>query len=186
MRSPRTLRVSTLLSAAGDSRSEARLPFASLPPEEKATMSDVYFGTDLFSELDRLQRQMSSLFGWPPLKPSFEPDRHLSSYQHRYDRRLGRNRRVRAGRRPVEAGYLSRQGAADHCWRTNDHPGATAGRYPAVRTGTVQRLVPAGRRIAAAGGPGQGASPLCRWLPADFGRQTRGVQATRYYRSVTR
>ncbi len=26
-------------------------------------MSDVYLGTDLFSELDRLQRQMSSLFG---------------------------------------------------------------------------------------------------------------------------
>ncbi|HKR39078.1 MAG TPA: Hsp20/alpha crystallin family protein [Paraburkholderia sp.] len=29
-------------------------------------MSDVYFGTDLFSELDRLQRQMSSLFGGHP------------------------------------------------------------------------------------------------------------------------
>jgi len=29
-------------------------------------MSDVYFGTDLFSELDRLQRQMSSLFGGYP------------------------------------------------------------------------------------------------------------------------
>lgn len=29
-------------------------------------MSDVYFGTDLFSELDRLQRQMSSLFGGTP------------------------------------------------------------------------------------------------------------------------
>ncbi|MEM5436084.1 Hsp20/alpha crystallin family protein [Paraburkholderia diazotrophica] len=29
-------------------------------------MSDVYFGTDLFSELDRLQRQMSSLFGGFP------------------------------------------------------------------------------------------------------------------------
>ncbi|CAG9225827.1 Molecular chaperone (small heat shock protein) [Paraburkholderia sabiae] len=29
-------------------------------------MSDVYFGTDLFSELDRLQRQMSSLFGGSP------------------------------------------------------------------------------------------------------------------------
>jgi HSP20 family protein len=26
-------------------------------------MSDLYFGTDLFGELDRLQRQMSSLFG---------------------------------------------------------------------------------------------------------------------------
>lgn len=26
-------------------------------------MSDVYFGTDLFSEFDRLQRQMASLFG---------------------------------------------------------------------------------------------------------------------------
>jgi HSP20 family protein len=29
-------------------------------------MSDVYFGTDFFSELDRLQRQMSSLFGGYP------------------------------------------------------------------------------------------------------------------------
>ncbi|BCZ81764.1 heat-shock protein Hsp20 [Paraburkholderia terrae] len=29
-------------------------------------MSDVYLGTDLFSELDRLQRQMSSLFGGFP------------------------------------------------------------------------------------------------------------------------
>jgi HSP20 family protein len=29
-------------------------------------MSDVYFGTDLFSELDRRQRQMSSLFGGTP------------------------------------------------------------------------------------------------------------------------
>lgn len=29
-------------------------------------MSDIYFGTDLFSELDRLQRQMSSLFGGAP------------------------------------------------------------------------------------------------------------------------
>ena len=29
-------------------------------------MSDVFFGTDLFSELDRLQRQMSSLFGGFP------------------------------------------------------------------------------------------------------------------------
>lgn len=29
-------------------------------------MSDVYFGTDLFNELDRLQRQMSSLFGGTP------------------------------------------------------------------------------------------------------------------------
>jgi len=29
-------------------------------------MSDVYFGTDLFSELGRLQRQMSSLFGGFP------------------------------------------------------------------------------------------------------------------------
>ncbi|MDH6149477.1 MULTISPECIES: Hsp20/alpha crystallin family protein [Paraburkholderia] len=29
-------------------------------------MSDPYFGTDLFSELDRLQRQMSSLFGGFP------------------------------------------------------------------------------------------------------------------------
>jgi HSP20 family protein len=29
-------------------------------------MSDIYFGTDLFSELDRLQRQISSLFGGYP------------------------------------------------------------------------------------------------------------------------
>jgi HSP20 family protein len=29
-------------------------------------MSDLYFGTDLFGELDRLQRQMSSLFGGFP------------------------------------------------------------------------------------------------------------------------
>ncbi|EIM97514.1 heat shock protein Hsp20 [Paraburkholderia hospita] len=29
-------------------------------------MSDLYFGTDLFSELDRVQRQMSSLFGGYP------------------------------------------------------------------------------------------------------------------------
>jgi HSP20 family protein len=29
-------------------------------------MSDVYFGTNLFSELDRLQRQMSTLFGGFP------------------------------------------------------------------------------------------------------------------------
>ena len=29
-------------------------------------MSDFYFGTELFSELDRLQRQMSSLFGGYP------------------------------------------------------------------------------------------------------------------------
>lgn len=29
-------------------------------------MSDVYYGTDLFSELDRLQRQMSKLFGGYP------------------------------------------------------------------------------------------------------------------------
>lgn len=29
-------------------------------------MSDVYFGTDLFGELDRLQRQMSGLFGGFP------------------------------------------------------------------------------------------------------------------------
>ncbi|MGV2291927.1 Hsp20/alpha crystallin family protein [Trinickia sp. YCB016] len=29
-------------------------------------MSDVYFGTSLFSELDRLQRQMSSMFGGFP------------------------------------------------------------------------------------------------------------------------
>ncbi|HEY2020168.1 Hsp20/alpha crystallin family protein [Paraburkholderia sp.] len=29
-------------------------------------MSDFYFGTELFSELDRLQRQMSSLFGGFP------------------------------------------------------------------------------------------------------------------------
>ncbi|CAN7747002.1 Hsp20/alpha crystallin family protein [Paraburkholderia hospita] len=29
-------------------------------------MSDLHFGTDLFSELDRLQRQMSSLFGGFP------------------------------------------------------------------------------------------------------------------------
>jgi hypothetical protein len=27
------------------------------------TMSDLYFGTDLFSDFDRLQRQMASLFG---------------------------------------------------------------------------------------------------------------------------
>jgi HSP20 family protein len=37
--------------------------FVSLPPQEQATMSDLYFGTDLFDELDRMQRQMSSLFG---------------------------------------------------------------------------------------------------------------------------
>ena len=29
-------------------------------------MSEVYFGTDLFSELDRLQRQMAGLFGGFP------------------------------------------------------------------------------------------------------------------------
>lgn len=29
-------------------------------------MSDIYFGTDLFSELDRLQRQMAGLFGGFP------------------------------------------------------------------------------------------------------------------------
>jgi HSP20 family protein len=29
-------------------------------------MSDLYFGTDLFNELDRLQRQMSGLFGAAP------------------------------------------------------------------------------------------------------------------------
>ncbi|MBC8742134.1 Hsp20/alpha crystallin family protein, partial [Paraburkholderia sp. UCT31] len=29
-------------------------------------MSDLYFGTDLFSEFDRLQRQMASLFGGFP------------------------------------------------------------------------------------------------------------------------
>ncbi|MEA2855500.1 MAG: hypothetical protein QOE02_5570, partial [Rhodospirillaceae bacterium] len=29
-------------------------------------MSDLYFGSDLFSEFDRLQRQMSSLFGGFP------------------------------------------------------------------------------------------------------------------------
>jgi HSP20 family protein len=33
---------------------------------EIANMSDLYSGTDLFSELDRLQRQMSSLFGGFP------------------------------------------------------------------------------------------------------------------------
>jgi HSP20 family protein len=30
------------------------------------TMSDLYFGTDLFSDFDRLQRQMASLFGGFP------------------------------------------------------------------------------------------------------------------------
>ena len=29
-------------------------------------MSDLYFGTDLFSEFDRLQRQMAGLFGGFP------------------------------------------------------------------------------------------------------------------------
>jgi HSP20 family protein len=37
-----------------------------LPSEEKVTMSDAYFGTDLFGELDRLQRQMANLFGGYP------------------------------------------------------------------------------------------------------------------------
>jgi HSP20 family molecular chaperone IbpA len=42
------------------------MPVCLLAAGEKVTMSDLHFGTDLFSELDRLQRQMSSLFGGFP------------------------------------------------------------------------------------------------------------------------
>jgi HSP20 family protein len=63
----RTLRVSTLIVRGNGATGLKRVcRFVSLPPEEQATMSDLYFGTDLFSELDRLQRQMSSLFGGVP------------------------------------------------------------------------------------------------------------------------
>jgi HSP20 family protein len=41
-------------------------PFASILHKEDTTMSDFYSGTDLFSEFDRLQRQMESLFGGSP------------------------------------------------------------------------------------------------------------------------
>ncbi|MBB5459920.1 HSP20 family protein [Paraburkholderia sp. Cpub6] len=40
-----------------------RFPAAS---KEETIMSDLYFGTDIFSEFDRLQRQMASLFGGFP------------------------------------------------------------------------------------------------------------------------
>jgi HSP20 family protein len=41
-------------------------PFASILHQEDTTMSDFYSGTDLFSEFDRLQRRMESLFGGSP------------------------------------------------------------------------------------------------------------------------
>jgi HSP20 family protein len=62
----RALRVSTLFVCGRANGLERVCRFFSPPPEEKATMSDLYFGTDLFSELDRLQRQMSTLFGGFP------------------------------------------------------------------------------------------------------------------------
>jgi HSP20 family protein len=63
----RTLRVSTLIVRGTGTTGLKRVRrFVSLPPQEQTTMSDVYFGTDLFGELDRLQRQMSSLFGSVP------------------------------------------------------------------------------------------------------------------------
>src|SRR5579859_4534628 len=59
----RALRVSICLPDAGR-RTGARKPVrrhASF--EENCIMSDLYFGTDLFNEFDRMQRQMASLFG---------------------------------------------------------------------------------------------------------------------------
>jgi HSP20 family protein len=60
------LHVATVIARGRHHRTEARSPAASVLSEEKSTMSDAYFGTDLFGELDRLQRQMSSLFGGYP------------------------------------------------------------------------------------------------------------------------
>ncbi|MGX6566017.1 hypothetical protein ACWM6E_07095, partial [Cupriavidus necator] len=57
------LRVSVCLPAAWQVDGSA-LPLRLLAAsKEDTTMSDLFFGTDLFSELDRMQRQMASLFG---------------------------------------------------------------------------------------------------------------------------
>jgi len=42
------------------------MPVRLLAAKEDTTMSDLFFGTDLFSEFDRLQRQMASVFGGFP------------------------------------------------------------------------------------------------------------------------
>jgi HSP20 family protein len=52
-------------SPAGEPSASARSP-SWLHIKEDIIMSDLYFGSDLFSEFDRLQRQMSSLFGGFP------------------------------------------------------------------------------------------------------------------------
>ncbi|SAL06504.1 heat shock protein Hsp20 [Caballeronia arationis] len=51
-------------------------------------MSDLYFGTDLFSDFDRLQRQMASLFGGFPSSIRSGRFGAFPAGQHRLDRRL--------------------------------------------------------------------------------------------------
>lgn len=45
-------------------------------------MSDLFFGTDLLGEFDRLQRQMATLFAGAPASPARHAPGHLSTCQH--------------------------------------------------------------------------------------------------------
>lgn len=60
-------------------------------------MSDLYSRTDLFSEFDRLQRQMTSLFGGLPSSIRAGRLGAFPQGQHWYDRRLHRDRRICTG-----------------------------------------------------------------------------------------
>ena len=43
-------------------------------------MSDVYFGTDFFADLERMQRQLSGLFDGLPSSLLVDQHRHLSTH----------------------------------------------------------------------------------------------------------
>ena len=152
-------------------------------------MSDLFSGTDLFSEFDRLQRQMDSLFGGFPSSirsgrfgafpqvnigttddsieiVAFAPGLKLAELDVSIDKGL---LTISGERKPAQTG-------------SDD---ITRGRHPHLCTGAVQRQFPARDRAAAECGPRQGAGALHQRLPVDQRRQARSVEAASHYRPVT-
>ncbi len=147
-------------------------------------MNDAFTAADLFGDLERLQRQMSSLFdGFPGSlrsgRPGMFPQVNIGSTDDtveivafapgldasKLDVSIDKGLLTIAGERTAREGELP-EGAR-------------------IRAGAFQRPVPPRDRTAAASRSRQCAGALRRRLPADFGRQARGIEAARHHGSMT-
>ena len=147
-------------------------------------MSDLYFGTDLFSDFDRLQRQMASLFGGFP-----------SSIR---SGRFGAFPQVNIGSTDdsieivafapgvdlatldvsIDKGLLTISGERE------DRTAGSQRRHAYLCAGAVHRRFPARHRTAAARGPRQGHGAVHQWLPDREHRQAGDVKAASRHRSM--